>query len=212
MQTAEYYSFDRKELLPFIPKNIKKSLDVGCASGAFSAKLKEIGNTESWGIEMVKDMAEMAQLRMDKVLIGSFDDVYEKLPKQYFDCVFFNDVLEHMVDPGSCLTKIKNCLNDKGCIVASIPNIRYVDVLKELLFKKEWEYKDSGILDRTHLRFFTQKSIVRMFHDCGYTIKSIDGINGVGKRSLTSIANVLLFNAVNDLKYKQFVIVAVPAK
>lgn len=210
MQNTDYYSFERNEVFQFIPQGIEKTLDVGCAAGAFSSKLKKERNIETWGIEMEKAAAEIAKTKLDNVLIGSFDEIADTLPLEYFDCIFFNDVLEHMPYPEACLTKIKTHIQRNGRIIASIPNIRYIDVLKELILQKDWHYKDSGILDRTHLRFFTKKSIIRMFKDCGYTIDQIKGINGVSHFCLTSLINKVLFNSLEDIKYKQFVVVASP--
>lgn len=210
MQKQDYYFSERKELISFIPSGIRKTLDVGCASGTFSEQLKKNFNTESWGIEMVEEYAIMAKEKLDHSLHGSFDDVYHNLPENYFDCIFFNDVLEHMIYPEDCLKKIKKNLQPGKTIIASIPNIRYINILKNLLFKRDWKYEDSGIMDRTHLRFFTKKSIMRMFEDCGYKIQYIRGIRSVSPYCLTSIINLLLFNSLDDVKHQQFVVVATP--
>ena len=210
MQKQDYYFSERKELISFIPSGIRKTLDVGCASGTFSEQLKKNFNTESWGIEMVEEYAIMAKDKLDHSLHGSFDDVYHNLPENYFDCIFFNDVLEHMIYPEDCLKKIKKNLQPGKTIIASIPNIRYINILKNLLFKRDWKYEDSGIMDRTHLRFFTKKSILRMFEDCGYKIQYIRGIRSVSPYCLTSIINLLLFNSLDDVKHQQFVVVATP--
>lgn len=205
---SHYYFGEKKEIIPFIPQDIKKTLDVGCASGSFSVHLKNVFDTETWGIEMVEEIASIAKTKLDHVLTGSFDDVHESLPKSYFDCIFFNDVLEHMADPESCLRKIKENLIQGGIVIASIPNIRHINALKGLLIHKDWKYVDSGIMDRTHLRFFTKKSIIRMFHDCGYEIKQIKGTNSISPYCLTSIINLLTFKALDDIKHQQFVVVA----
>lgn len=207
---SDYYSFERKEVQSFIPAGIKRTLDVGCAAGAFSASIKENLDIETWGIEMVADVAEIAKTKLDKVLVGTFEEVHNELPVKHFDCIFFNDVLEHMPDPESCLINIKQHLTSDGCIIASIPNVRFVDVLKDLIFKKDWEYQESGIMDKTHLRFFTKKSMIRMFDKCGYNIKQIKGIHSVSRYSLTSIINLLMFNRIEDIKSRQFVVVAFP--
>lgn len=204
----EYYTYERKEIYPFIPSNIMRTLDVGCASGIFSARLKEERNVETWGIEMVEEAANEAKENLDKVLLGSFEDVYSQLPKNYFDCVFFNDVLEHMMNPEDCLIKVKDILADGGHILASIPNVRHVSVLRELFFKKDWKYTDSGIMDKTHVRFFTEKSMRRMVENCGYKIEKMEGINGVGPYCLTSMINILFLNRLRDIKYRQFLILA----
>ncbi|MDR2955127.1 MAG: class I SAM-dependent methyltransferase [Prevotella sp.] len=205
-----YYTSERAELIPFIPKDINKTLDVGCASGSFSMQLKKVFDVETWGIEMVEEVAAIAETKIDHVLKGSFDDVYGKLPKKYFDCVFFNDVLEHMIDPESCLRKIKENLAPGKIVIASIPNIRHLNVLKELLLRKDWKYTDSGIMDKTHVRFFTKRSIIRMFDDCGYKILNIKGINSISPYCLTSILNVLTFKLLEDIKHQQYVVVATP--
>jgi len=210
MLNTGYYSSDRKDLYPFIPSGIKRSLEVGCATGVFSENLKKERDIEVWGIEMVTDVANVAKTKLDKVLTGTFENVCHKLPDSYFDCVFFNDVLEHMPYPEECLKKIKDNISPGGCVIASVPNIRQIQVLIDLVWKKEWEYKESGIMDKTHLRFFTKKSIIRMFDRCGYRIDRIEGIHSVSRYCLTSILNMLAFNRMEDVKYTQFAIVASP--
>lgn len=209
MKENPYYLSTRSDIQPYIPYGLKRTLDVGCAKGFFSEMLKNSkGVEETWGIEMVNECAREASLRLDYVLMGAFDEVYTQLPNHYFDCVFLNDVLEHMQNPEDCLMKIKNKLTPEGIVITSIPNVRHIEVLRELLFKGDWEYKDSGILDRTHLRFFTKKSMERMFEKCGYDVKMIKGINGVGKFSLTNMINILMFNRWDDIKYRQYLICA----
>lgn len=204
----DYYAFERRNILPFVPPNIKRTLDVGCASGIFSSQLKAEKDVETWGIEMIEDAANKAKLKLDNVLTGTFDEVYDSLPKNYFDCIFFNDVLEHMAYPEDCLIKAKENLADGGHILASIPNMRYVEVLRELIFKKDWLYKDSGIQDKTHLRFYTEKSMRRMIEGCGCKIERMEGINGVSPYCLTSFINLLFFNRLKDIKYRQYIILA----
>lgn len=204
----DYYTFERKDIYPFIPANIKRTLDVGCASGIFSQILKAEKGVETWGIEMAEPAANEAKSRLDKVFTGSFDEIYNLLPQNYFDCIFFNDVLEHMAYPEDCLSKVKDNLASEGRILASIPNMRYIEVLRELIFKKDWKYKDSGIQDRTHLRFYTEKSMKRMIEGCGYKIERMEGINSISPYCLTSFINILLFNHLKDVKYQQYVIVA----
>lgn len=206
-----YYLSARTDMQPYIPFGIKRSLDIGCATGVFSEMLKQIkGVQETWGIEMVEECAEIAKQKMDKVLTGEFDAVYTQLPDGYFDCIFFNDVLEHMSNPDTCLEKVRAKLAPNGFIIASIPNVRHIEVLRGLLFRKDWKYTDSGVLDRTHLRFFTKKSMQRMVENCGYELKMVKGINGVGKYSLTSILNFLAFGQFDDVKYRQYLLIANP--
>lgn len=210
--SPNYYTYSRKELYPYIPQQLSKTLDIGCATGVFSEHIKQKFNAEVWGVEMHKESANIAEGKLDKVLIGMFDEVKDKLPIGYFDCVFFNDVLEHMMYPNECLIDVRKNIAPDGVVLASIPNVRNVAVLRELVFGKDFKYQDSGIMDKTHLRFFTKKSIIRMFEQCGYTIETIAGINPIGKYCFTSILNKILFNYIDDIRYTQFVIVAKPKK
>lgn len=210
MSDNSYYHGTKSEIFPYIPQGLKKTLDVGCASGTFSKALKQTQNTETWGIEMVDTCIDEAKTKMDRVLHGTFDEVYDQLPKTYFDCVFFNDVLEHMLHPENCLTKIKDNITPGGYVMASIPNIRHISIVRSLVLKGEWKYEDSGIMDRTHLRFFTRKSIMRMFEESGYNIEMVEGTNSVGRFSLTSLVNILTFGLFREFKYKQYLILARP--
>ncbi|MFL6466529.1 MAG: class I SAM-dependent methyltransferase, partial [Pyrinomonadaceae bacterium] len=173
-----YENATRDEMLPFVPVGSRFILDIGCSVGNFGSLLKEARRAEVWGVEIDERSAEIASARLDKVLTGAFDRNLE-LPAQAFDCIVFNDVLEHMVDPYSALEYAKELLSEDGCVVASIPNVRYFGNVWLMLVHGSWEYQDSGILDRTHLRFFTQKSIQAMFADQGYEIENIHGINSL---------------------------------
>jgi hypothetical protein len=118
-----------------------------------------------------------------------------------------------MVDPYSALEYAKSLLSPGGKVVASIPNVRYFGNMWLLLVHRSWEYTDAGILDRTHLRFFTKKSIEAMFSDAGYAIETLEGINPVEIyepwfRSKFRALNTLTFSAINDMRWLQFAVVA----
>ena len=205
----KYYQHTRGELIPYVPASLKKMLDVGCGEGGFSETVKSISGAEVWGIEMTSDAAGIAATKLNKVILGSYENQFESLPKEYFDCVFFNDVLEHMADPYSVLEKTKTLLTKDGKIFCSIPNVRFIRNLYEILIKKDWEYKDQGILDRTHLRFFTQKSIQRMFNELNFEIITIEGVNPT--RSIAfNILNFALLKYIEDTRYMQFVCIVKP--
>jgi hypothetical protein len=102
------------------------------------------------------------------------------------------------------LGDIKRTLSPGGYIVASIPNIRVYENMKRLLIRKEWEYTEHGIMDKRHLRFFTKKSIRRMFERCGYQIVTIEGINGGNFPWKFGLLNRVLFKALDDMRFSQF--------
>lgn len=202
-----YFEGVRTEMLPYVPTDAKRILEVGCGSGHFAAMLKEQRGVEAWGIEYNEPAAETARERLDRVFCGDVAALIGQLPDDYFDVIIFNDVLEHLVDPYRVLNDLKPKLVRNGRIVTSIPNIRYYKALMEIVFKKEFKYREYGIFDKTHLRFFTEKSIRRMFEDLGYTMERLDGINGT-TAPLFNLANLLLLGGIADTRHLQFACVA----
>ena len=172
-----YYDNVRLEMLEFLPKDAKRVLDVGCGNGAFAEIIKERNNAEVWGIEYMEPHGKDAQKKLDKVFIGKCEDFIEDLPDGYFDVVYFNDVLEHLVDPYWVIEIIKRKLSKNGKIISSLPNVRFYKTFMRVLINKDWKYEDYGIMDRTHLRFFTKKSIRRMYEELGFEVISHKGIN-----------------------------------
>lgn len=205
----DYHSGTRDEMLKYIPDGTRATLDVGCGFGGFSAMVKERFNAETWAVEMDKQAAQEAAKRLDKVINSDVTQSIDELPDNYFDCIIFNDVLEHLVDPYSVLVGMKRKLTGKGVIVASIPNVRYYRNLVNFALKGNWDYQDAGTLDKTHLRFFTYKSILKMFEQLGFEVLVIEGIHATRNKKLR-VLNILLFKALEDLKYLQFAAVARP--
>jgi 2-polyprenyl-3-methyl-5-hydroxy-6-metoxy-1,4-benzoquinol methylase len=201
-ENGTYYTNQRPEMLKYIPADTRVLLDVGCGEGTFSRALKTKGVTV-WGIEPVVSAAEIAKAHLDHVLQGSIEERMKDLPDHHFDCIIFNDVLEHLLDPEQVLTGMKQKLTANGCIVCSIPNVRNWRNIRKLLIDKDWKYEDSGTLDRTHLRFFTLKSLKRMFNDLGFEILKLDGINSA-KSPLFHVFNLLFLFTATDTKYLQF--------
>lgn len=210
-----YYEWPRPEMLPFVPAHCRRLLDVGCGTGAFGESLKRTRKIEIWGVEPVRAAAAKALTKIDHVINGPFDPE-TALPAAAFDCVVFNDVLEHMVAPEQALRQAKALLSQGGTIIASVPNIQYFPVVWQLFFHARWEYADCGVLDKTHLRFFTKSSIVTMFQSEGYSLESIFGINaytgipGAGRRLWIpyKLTNALFLGKFADMKFPQFAVVA----
>jgi 2-polyprenyl-3-methyl-5-hydroxy-6-metoxy-1,4-benzoquinol methylase len=204
-----YFSHSREEILPHVPATIRFALDVGCGGGNFGKLLKQRFTCTVWGVEPDKTSAVQAAEYLDNVLNASFDSNLD-LKMQQFDCIFFNDVLEHFVDPGDKLKLAKKLLCNDGHIICSIPNVLYYENVMAIFRTMDWKYEDAGILDETHLRFFTRKSIQRMFRNCGLTITSMNGVKtGYGKKFRT--LNSLLLNRLADMEYPQYLVVSSPA-
>jgi len=194
MTNTSYYKNYRKEMMLLLPEQYSKVLEVGCGEGNFRINLSQ--ENEYWGVEPIEASARRASKKLDKVLIGTFNEMFDQIPDDYFDLVICNDVIEHMTDHEEFFQSIKKKIKKEGCLVASIPNVRYILNLIELIVKKDWEYKDAGILDRTHLRFFTEKSLKRTIIDSGFEIDQFKGINiyrsGGVKRYFFNVVFMLL--------------------
>jgi 2-polyprenyl-3-methyl-5-hydroxy-6-metoxy-1,4-benzoquinol methylase/glycosyltransferase involved in cell wall biosynthesis len=148
-------------------------LEIGCATGFFGMFLKEHGY-EVWGIEMSPQQAKIASERLDYVYTGKIEDFLssEIAEGKTFDFIVFGDVLEHLVDPLDVLKSCLPILAPGGAILASIPNVAHLGV-RLMLLEGRWEYSPFGILDNTHLRFFTRQSIMDLFSLAGMAIEKI---------------------------------------
>ncbi len=154
-------------------------LDVGCAVGYLGEFLRR-SSPRRWlaGIEIDSGAAEKARKHYDQVIVGSIDDpaVWNKL-RRSVDAMIFGDVLEHTADPVKVLGMARPKLSDDGLIVVSIPNIGHFKVRLRLLLGK-FDYEDWGIMDRTHLRFFTLKTAQEMLRQAGFTVVHREGVHG----------------------------------
>lgn len=148
-------------------------LDVGCAAGALGALLKrDDPRVFVAGIEAHEPAAARAQAVLDE-LWGVDIETWEP-PARYrgwFDRVVFGDVLEHLLDPEAAVRKAAALLRPGGAIVASIPNVRWLPIVRDLTLRGEWTYRPDGVLDETHLRFFTRRSMIALFERCGLQIE-----------------------------------------
>lgn len=196
-------------MLKYIPQGTKTSLEFGCGAGGFSALVKERFDAEAWAVEIDEKSAKAASEKLDKVINSDAHEAIDKLPDNYFDCVILFDILEHLVDPYLLLISVKKKLTENGVVVTSIPNIRYYRTLISLVIHGNWDYKDHGVLDKTHLRFFTYKSILKMFDQLGFEILLMEGIHPTSSRNFR-LLNMLLLYSLSDIKYKHFAAVARP--
>lgn len=174
----------RTDMCHFLPNQYSKVLEIGCGAGNFRQFLN--APCEYWGIEPSQYEADIAKTKLDKVFDDFYDNVVNELPNVFFDLVIANDVIEHMQQPCEFLQSIKTKMTENAFIILSVPNVRYYNNLNELLFKKDWRYRDSGVLDKTHLRFFTKKSFERLICENGFEIEEIKGMNSLCNKGLLS--------------------------
>lgn len=213
----DYYVHERPEMLQFVPAARKRVLEVGCSSGFFSVGIP--GTEETWGIEP-SDAAALAANRLTKVFQGLYEAVADRIPDEYFDVIICNDVVEHMVDHRTFLRSVQRHLRPGGVLIGSVPNVLFYNNAFRFLLEKDWMYEDDGILDRTHLSFFTRKSLQRTLRECGWTVLRMEGINAgalpdVKRRTRTYRMISYVLSAISlgywkDLRYLQFAFVVSP--
>lgn len=152
-----------------------KVLDVGCSSGYFGEKLIEARHATVWGVDLDKDDAAAAKKRgYQDVLVGDLDAFdWKRLGSKKFDAIIFADVLEHVKDPLANVSAASKLLAAGGYIYTSIPNIAHITVRTELM-EGNFDYESTGLLDNTHIRFFTKKTVQKLFYDAGLEVVHFD--------------------------------------
>jgi 2-polyprenyl-3-methyl-5-hydroxy-6-metoxy-1,4-benzoquinol methylase len=201
------YDEDRAEMVPFVPPTARRILDVGCSTGRFGLNLRAArAGLELWGIDPSPHPGTHPQ-PYDSRITGFFP---QDLPRgEDFDCIVFNDVLEHLVDPWETLRTSRLLVRAGGSVVASIPNVRHgPSVVAPLLLRGRWSYREYGILDRTHLRFFTRSTIVDLFACSGYQIQAVEPIR-IYKKGWWARVNRLTRGRFTDLLAERYAIRAV---
>lgn len=145
-------------------------LDIGCGSGALGVKLKTINQRAIvYGIDVSQGAARRASSALDRFDLLDLDN--EELPDygDRFDLIILADILEHLKRPDLLMLQLHRHLAHNGSVLVSIPNVAHYSVRK-MLFYGRFEYSDIGILDRTHLRFFTHKLFLELVEKCGFNI------------------------------------------
>jgi 2-polyprenyl-3-methyl-5-hydroxy-6-metoxy-1,4-benzoquinol methylase len=202
-----YFSGSRPEVAQLVPVGAKNVLDVGCGFGGLGRLLRERKVENLFGIEINPSASAHLKQIYDQHWIGNVEaiDLPETLPK--FDYIIFADVLEHLVDPWVTVRRYSTLLSNEGKMIASIPNVRNLGLLYNLLFRGRWTYSDSGLLDRTHLRFFTRAEIQELFSQAGFTIERIE-VNRDHYSFVRRILTVIPRFFIPDLEVCQFLILA----
>lgn len=160
------------DLLKLIPLNAKHIVEVGCMQGQMAeAYLKNNPTANYIGIDIEPSYVKAANKFCTKAMALDIDKISKQDFEKMFpsDCWVFGDCLEHLRDPWSLLKNIRNYISHDGCLVACIPNAQHWSVQYRLL-SGEFRYEDSGLMDRTHIRWFTRNTIRELFHSTGWRI------------------------------------------
>lgn len=189
--TNIYYAIERLPLISLLDRPPGRVLEVGCGAGLSLKYLKQNGAVETVGVELRSEVAAAAQENGDIDRVFNLNFITEDLPADegLFDTVIFSHVLEHFPDPEYILNKIKKYLSPDARLLIAVPNIRHWSVVVPLIFNGRFDYQDSGILDNTHLRFFTKSSLIRMLEGAGFKVVECKlEVNGAKSKLLSSIS------------------------
>lgn len=175
-EATNYPDSARPELVNLMAGTPRRALELGCHKGAMGAAVKQrFPGLHYTGIEINPDTAALARTRLDDVLVEDLlklDTDTHAAFAQPFDAIMLADVLEHLYDPWATLVKLGRHLAPGGKVYASIPNVRNYWLISELI-QGNWTYQPAGLLDVTHIRFFTLRECRRMFAETGYVVEKI---------------------------------------
>jgi methionine biosynthesis protein MetW len=206
------YIGPRNDILPLIPEQVQSVLDIGCSTGKLGQQLKQRKNIQVIGIEINPKMAEIAKSILDQVIIADVDKITfaDYFTSDSFDCIIFADILEHLKNPWTVLMDATEYLRNKGLIIASIPNVKHYTTIMSLVLKGYWPYRERGIHDKTHLRFFTLKNIIEMFANCNLKIHSVQRKYRIFERPhpYNNYSKFLAFPILKDFFTFQYIVVA----
>jgi 2-polyprenyl-3-methyl-5-hydroxy-6-metoxy-1,4-benzoquinol methylase len=172
--------FESHKLVYSMIDSNSKVLDIGCATGYYAKELLK-KDCETWGVDIDENALKIASKYCKKVVVSNLDQVNSfQIPNKYFDYVLLLDVIEHLVHPENILAIAKLHLKDNGYVIVSVPNIAHASI-RWMLSKGEFQYTNTGILDNTHLHFYTKKSIGDVLGLAGYKILKLVPTNGMCK-------------------------------
>jgi 2-polyprenyl-3-methyl-5-hydroxy-6-metoxy-1,4-benzoquinol methylase len=189
IKNTEYFSLEREIFKNSVLEHNLNILDIGCGTGILGKFFKENQNCKVFGVEINENAYQVAKNNLDDVLRGNVESIDLNYPNNYFDVVIMGDVVEHLISPVDTIKKIMPTLKLGAKIYITVPNVRHWSVIKNLLFFDLWEYDTWGILDFTHLRFFTKKSITNLFQKNNFFVKSATRM--IQKKSKSSYFNFL---------------------
>jgi 2-polyprenyl-3-methyl-5-hydroxy-6-metoxy-1,4-benzoquinol methylase len=204
---TSYFNGARVDFVNLLPPDSKaKVLEIGCGFGVTGAlALSEKRCGEYIGIEISDKAAAEAKKLLSRVIKGNVETMDLPFPDGNFDAAILSEVLEHLVDPWKVVLRISPLIRSGGLVMASSPNISHYRVVLRLL-RGDWSLANSGVMDRTHLRWFTPESFKQMFEAAGFRVISLGQVAPITWKS--KIINALTLNLLKHLFVVQIKLVA----
>ncbi|MDZ7588218.1 MAG: class I SAM-dependent methyltransferase [Parasphingorhabdus sp.] len=169
-----YFAGCRADYVNALPDDAKAAiLEIGCAEGATGALALQSGKCGRYvGVELNAQAADIARSRLSEVVVGNVESIELDFPPNSFDALIISEVLEHLVDPAAVLAKLRPYLKPGAKLFASSPNVSHHRVIRELV-RGRWELTDRGVMDSTHLRWFTPSSYRALIEDAGFSVLKV---------------------------------------
>ena len=172
VKPARYFSGARKLFVDDLPPNpTARLLEIGCGNGDTAAYARKTGKC-GWatGVELCAEPATEAAKQLNQVLVGDLEQMDLPFAPASFDLLIMSEVLEHLRDPWAALRKLHPFLKPGALALAGSPNVAHHSVLR-MLWRGQWDYAPMGIMDKTHLRWFTPATYRGLFEDCGFDVE-----------------------------------------
>ncbi|MDZ7724818.1 MAG: class I SAM-dependent methyltransferase [candidate division KSB1 bacterium] len=170
------YAGHNPYIVPFVPPD-SFVLDVGCGTGELGRRLQNGKHCRVYGIDISPQALVRAREHLYRTAVVDIEADTPQLPDQKFDVIILGDVIEHLRFPEPALKRLLQLLKTNGLVIVSIPNVANILIRLKLLAGK-WQYTQSGIMDETHIRFYTFQSMLKLFENLGLQIKEFTSIPG----------------------------------
>ena len=204
-----YYENERRDVALLVPRSARRILDVGCGRGVLGMVLREQEpGRHITGIEVEPAVAADAARVLNRVIIGDIQTLDTSEIGDAYDCIICADVLEHLLDPGLALRRLRGSLAPGGLLVCSIPNIRHYTAIMRLILRG-WTYEEYGLFDRTHLRFYSRQSMIRLITNAGFSVQTT-APRIVASRKMRAL-NAVAGRAFDEFLALQYLLTARPS-
>ena len=207
-----YFTRVRLDILPLLPSYSELVLEIGCGNGATLRYLKEQGLCKQvHGMELTEAMGKEAKPHVDQLWVGDAEVLIHSMEASQYNVILCLDVLEHLVDPWSFVAQLSRVLKPGGCVIASIPNLRTFTVIWNLLVRGRFDYASHGIMDQTHLRFFTKKTAIELLNTGELAVDRWE-YSPFFPWSKSMILNLCTFGLFRHLLTEQYLVRAVKSR
>lgn len=206
----EYFAKARTEILPWLPVSVARLLDLGCGAGATVAAVKAARDVRwAGGIELMPEQAKAAERVCERVWSGDINQlpIEDEIAAGSLDLVLCLDVLEHLTDPWSVVARLSALIAPGGRLIVSVPNVRNYRFIWRLLTRGDFRYRDFGLLDRTHLRFFTRATAVELATGGGLELVSAHSVQTWRAPDWRWALNSVTRGRADELLAKQWLVV-----